>query len=289
VNGVHLEYLDWGGSGAPLVFLAGLGDTPYIYNDFAPEFRGRFHCLGLTRRGFGGSEQPESGYELDNLAQDVVSFLNTLHLSHVTLVGHSFGGTEAIRISELHPDLIRRVVLLDTAYVPLPASARSAQAKLVPALVDVSPAELTRSFSAYRDLQMRMQRSVWSDGLEANLRQQVIVGDDGSYKSRTAPRVSAAIRQDEAAWNISRVPLPALLIFAHNPMTDLLPQAKLGADAIAEIRKASDEVEAARRGQIEALKRDSPKARVVEYDHTDHRVFIQRREEVLKEMKRFLR
>jgi hypothetical protein len=72
-------------------------------------------------------------------------------------------------------------------------------------------------------------------------------------------------------------------------MTDLLPQAKLDTDAIAEIRKATDEIEAARRGQIEALKRDSPKARVVEYDHIDHYVFIQRREEVLKEMKRFLR
>ena len=37
VNGVRLEYLDWGGRGAPLNFLAGIGEQPYILNDFAPD------------------------------------------------------------------------------------------------------------------------------------------------------------------------------------------------------------------------------------------------------------
>jgi hypothetical protein len=34
--GVSVEVLDWGGHGQPLVFLAGLGDTPHVYDDFAP-------------------------------------------------------------------------------------------------------------------------------------------------------------------------------------------------------------------------------------------------------------
>jgi pimeloyl-ACP methyl ester carboxylesterase len=38
VNGGRLEYLDWGGDGPPLVFLAGLGSTAHIFNDLAPEF-----------------------------------------------------------------------------------------------------------------------------------------------------------------------------------------------------------------------------------------------------------
>jgi hypothetical protein len=35
VNGARLEYLDWGGDGASLVFLAGLGGTAYVFNDLA--------------------------------------------------------------------------------------------------------------------------------------------------------------------------------------------------------------------------------------------------------------
>ena len=38
VNGARLEYLDWGGSGSPLWFLAGLGSTAHIFEDLAPEF-----------------------------------------------------------------------------------------------------------------------------------------------------------------------------------------------------------------------------------------------------------
>jgi len=52
VNGARLGYLDCGGDGPPLLFLAGLGATAHIFNDLAPEFRSKYHCLGLTRRGF---------------------------------------------------------------------------------------------------------------------------------------------------------------------------------------------------------------------------------------------
>jgi non-heme chloroperoxidase len=205
-NGVRLEYLDWGGHGPPLVFLAGLGDTAYIYNDLAPEFRSRFHCLGLTRRGFGGSEQPESGYELDNLVQDAASFINALRLRNVTVVGHSFGGTEAIRLSELHPDMIRRVVLLDTAYAPFPESSEKAVANLIPFLPGVPVSEVGQSLSNFREFQKQMHRNVWSDAAEANLRQQVVVKDDGSIVRRTPPRVSAAIQKDRAGMEHNQYP-----------------------------------------------------------------------------------
>jgi hypothetical protein len=40
-NGARLEYLDWGGHGAPLIFLAGLGGTAHVFIDLAPEFVAR--------------------------------------------------------------------------------------------------------------------------------------------------------------------------------------------------------------------------------------------------------
>ena len=52
---VRLEVLDWGGSGRPLVLLAGGGDTAHVFDDFAPKLTGDFHVYGITRRGFGES------------------------------------------------------------------------------------------------------------------------------------------------------------------------------------------------------------------------------------------
>jgi non-heme chloroperoxidase len=36
--GVQLEVLDWGGSGRPLIFLAGAADTADRFDGFAPQF-----------------------------------------------------------------------------------------------------------------------------------------------------------------------------------------------------------------------------------------------------------
>ena len=51
--GVRLEVLDWGGSGPPLVFLAGLQDVAHGFDDLAPHFIDRHHVLAITRRGYG--------------------------------------------------------------------------------------------------------------------------------------------------------------------------------------------------------------------------------------------
>ena len=52
---VRLEVLDWGGSGRPVVLLAGGGDTAHVFDDFAPKLTAHYHVYGITRRGFGAS------------------------------------------------------------------------------------------------------------------------------------------------------------------------------------------------------------------------------------------
>ena len=62
---VKLEVLDWGGSGRPLVLLTGLGNSAHIFDQFAPKLIANYHVYGISRRGFGASSSPESGYEAD--------------------------------------------------------------------------------------------------------------------------------------------------------------------------------------------------------------------------------
>ncbi|HUB81519.1 MAG TPA: hypothetical protein VMB03_22120 [Bryobacteraceae bacterium] len=64
-DNVTLEVLDWGGSGRPLILLAGLGNTAHVFDDFAPKLTPQYHVFGITRRGFGASSSPASGYSAD--------------------------------------------------------------------------------------------------------------------------------------------------------------------------------------------------------------------------------
>src|SRR4030095_14052114 len=62
-KGVQLEMLDWGGTGRPVVLLTGSGHTAHVYDDFAPKLTDCCHVYGITRRGFGASTRPPTGYD----------------------------------------------------------------------------------------------------------------------------------------------------------------------------------------------------------------------------------
>ena len=89
--------LDWGGSGRPLVLLAGAGNTAHVFDDFALKLKGKYHVYGITRRGFGASAYAGSEYGADRLGDDVLAVLDSLKLRKPVLVGHSLAGEELSR------------------------------------------------------------------------------------------------------------------------------------------------------------------------------------------------
>jgi pimeloyl-ACP methyl ester carboxylesterase/quercetin dioxygenase-like cupin family protein len=112
-KGVQLEVLDWGGTGPALVFLAGLGNTGHVFDDFAPHFRDRFHVYGITRRGFGASSAPAEGYDAASRARDIVTVLDSLGIDRAVLAGHSIAGDELSKVGALYRARVRALVYLE--------------------------------------------------------------------------------------------------------------------------------------------------------------------------------
>ena len=110
---VHLEVLDWGGTGETLVLLTGRGDNAHVYDQFAYQFTDRFHVIGITRRGFGRSSQPAHGYDLDTRARDDIAVLDKLNIRQAVFVGHSVAGTELNKLGAVYPDRVKKLVYLD--------------------------------------------------------------------------------------------------------------------------------------------------------------------------------
>src|SRR5579859_6458152 len=164
--GVRLEVLDWGGNGRPIVLLAGSGNTAHIFDDFAQRLSGACcHVYGITRRGFGASTHPNSGYDQQRLADDVLQVLDALKLVTPVLAGHSMSGEELTTLGDEHSDRLAGLVYLDAAddptdfpgssaaymalYNKLPAAARY---HLEPDASDL------RSFQAFHDFKVRQNR-----------------------------------------------------------------------------------------------------------------------------------
>ena len=115
-DNVTLEVLDWGGSGRPLVLLTGLGNTAHIFDDFAPKLTSAYHVYGITRRGYGASSVPATGYSADRLGDDVLAVLDALKLERPVLVGHSIAGEELSSIGTRHPERVAGLIYLDAGY-----------------------------------------------------------------------------------------------------------------------------------------------------------------------------
>jgi len=115
-DGLRLEVLDWGGTGQPIVLLAGLGNTAHVFDDFAPQLTAYGHVYGLTRRGFGASGVPKHNYDADHLGDDVAAVLTGLNIVRAVVVGHSIAGEELSSLAERYPERVAGLVYLDAAY-----------------------------------------------------------------------------------------------------------------------------------------------------------------------------
>ncbi len=113
---VSLEVLDWGGSGVPVVLLAGRGQTAHSFETFAPSLASFYHVYGITRRGYGASSKPATGYLADRLADDVLAVVDSLRLVKPVLAGHSLAGQELSSIGSRHSDKVAALIYLDAAY-----------------------------------------------------------------------------------------------------------------------------------------------------------------------------
>ncbi len=116
---VTLEVLDWGGSGKPLVLLAGLGNSAHVFDKFAPKLTAKYHVYGITRRGFGASSAPLTLRGRDVFGRSprrrCFAVLDALKLNRPVLAGHSIAGEELSSVGSRHPD---RVVGADISARP---------------------------------------------------------------------------------------------------------------------------------------------------------------------------
>jgi pimeloyl-ACP methyl ester carboxylesterase len=117
------------GEGPPIVFCHGVTLSSRVWAKQFDSFpAGGFRAVAFDSRGHGESKVGDTGHSLDNLADDLRTVLEGLHLRDVILVGHSMGGMAVQAFAIRHPDVLheraRGLVLLSTAAHNLVSDAR---------------------------------------------------------------------------------------------------------------------------------------------------------------------
>ena len=289
---VQLEVLDWGGVGRPVVLLAGFGNSAHVFDEFAEKLAETNHVYGITRRGFGWSSHPASGYDVQTLAQDISGVLDALRIESPVLAGHSYAGNE-MAILGGRSGRIAGLVFMDGLNDPTyDWSERNSIIGRFPSERYPTPqaprGETNPSFEEY----LAWQRVGRRDPLpESEIRATRETTPDGRMgMPRTTPAIRVAITAGTPRPDYSSIKVPSLAFVAYPiAVEEQLQDYEIKSD---QDRKAVEDLYAADQKYLkeftENFQRAVPDARVLRMVGARHYVFISNPSDVLFEMRAFM-
>jgi len=288
-DGVRLEVLDWGGSGRPVVLLAGGGNTAHVFDEFAPKLTADCHVYGVTRRGFGASSFSASENGVDRLRDDVLAVIDALELKRPVLVGHSIAGAELSSVATSRSDRVAGLIYLEAGY---PYAFDNGKGPAMQAFQEIRgpqpPTPGDRDLASFSALQEWDAQMYGFQIPEAEFRQIWDSTSDGRpSKARDFPGSQTFMTIMTGKKRYKDIPVPALAIFA-------LPHVQenwINKSTDSAVRNAARAyfatVDALTDNQAKAFAAGVPTARVIRLRGA-HYIFLSNESDVLGEMRAFL-
>ena len=159
------------GSGSPLVLLHCLGVDRHFW-DIADELLGEFTLVTYDLPGHGDSAVPKNGYRIEDLSDQLADLLRRHSIARAHIAGISLGGLIAQCFAATNPEMVDRLVLIDTTprysdelramWAERAASARNAGiGVLIDGLLNIwfTPASIAENTAAVQYVRSALQRS----------------------------------------------------------------------------------------------------------------------------------
>ena len=111
----RFHLLEWGNPSQPtLLLLHGGNQSAHSWDLVSLHLADQFHIIALDQRGHGDSEWArDADYSSNAMAADACAVLEALKIESVTVIGHSMGGMNTMRLAVDQPESAARVVLVD--------------------------------------------------------------------------------------------------------------------------------------------------------------------------------
>jgi N-formylmaleamate deformylase len=101
------------GKGKPMILIPGLSSAGEVWDETVAYYRRSHQCHVLTLAGFAGQPRIASPM-LATVRKELAGYLRRNRLQGATLVGHSLGGFLALWLAAEEPDLVGRLVIVDS-------------------------------------------------------------------------------------------------------------------------------------------------------------------------------
>jgi len=115
VNGLNLYY-EIHGTGKPLLLLhGGLGATE-MFDEVMPALSKDRQVIAVDLQAHGRTGDIDRPLSYDAMADDIAALIKNLGIEKADVMGYSVGGGVALRTAVRHPEVVRKLVLVSTAF-----------------------------------------------------------------------------------------------------------------------------------------------------------------------------
>jgi len=285
---VKLHYLDWGGSGEPLILIHGLGDSPFLFEELADTLKEYFRVIAYSKRGHCKSETFNSSYDNSTLVSDLKLLLDTLKIPKANLLGWSMGGNEITEFAIKYPERTNKLIYFEAGY-DLSEKPFKDMLHSLPISPFADSADLL-SVDAYRKWyhQIWFPDVEWNSTLESNLKASIHIDIDSSISTIPNDEVSRITLQSAMSYhrNYDKVFAPALVLY-----TNTFFHAAKNDSATAAIYDNLEEklINPWRQRSMNRIKNEMKNATIKIMPKGSHVSFIfLSKDEIIKSIKRFL-
>ena len=111
---IQIQIAIWEGNRATSVLcIHGLAANCRSWDTICSALAPAHHLIAMDLRGRGTSDRPETGYSIDEHAEDVRNLLDDLGIENINLMGHSFGTLVCMVFASKYPNRSKKIVLID--------------------------------------------------------------------------------------------------------------------------------------------------------------------------------
>jgi len=117
-GGIRLHYVE-AGEGPLVVLLHGFPEFWYSWrHQIAPLAQAGYHVVAPDMRGYDLSDKPQSwrSYDTGLLADDIAGLVHSFGEQSAIVVGHDWGAAVAYTVAMRHPDMVRRLAILNVPH-----------------------------------------------------------------------------------------------------------------------------------------------------------------------------
>jgi pimeloyl-ACP methyl ester carboxylesterase len=138
------------GNGQPVILIPGLGCSADVWNSTIDSLKSHYTCYALNIDGFAGVPAVK-GLTLKEISAGIASYIRSTIKEKVILIGHSMGGVISLMVASQHPELIKKVLVIDALpYLPAIRNPAATSKKIKSAALEMKAKVISQTKAQFK-------------------------------------------------------------------------------------------------------------------------------------------